>query len=98
MTTLRKGSTGAEVKELQRLLNLSGAGLTVDGDFGAKTHLALIKFQKENGLNRDGVCGPLTWEKLKAQTPNVIQTINECVDSIINTKAFKKLMEVIGNG
>ena len=59
---LKKGSTGPEVEELQRLL-----GITVDGDFGPATELAVMKFQGQRGLKTDGVVGPKTWEKLKSK-------------------------------
>ena len=95
MSTLRKGSTGAEVKELQRLLNLAGAGLTVDGDFGTKTHNAVIKFQKDNGLEVDGIVGSNTWVKLKALDYHAIAIINECVEDIQSLPSFKKLMELM---
>ena len=37
---LKKGSKGDDVKELQKLLNI-----TVDGDFGPATELAVMRFQ-----------------------------------------------------
>ncbi|MDD3646741.1 MAG: peptidoglycan-binding domain-containing protein [Candidatus Gracilibacteria bacterium] len=55
---LRKG--GKSVRELQRALGMS----VVDGDFGKNTFLAVIKFQRENGLTVDGLAGPNTQEKL----------------------------------
>ena len=57
---LKKGSKGAEVKELQKLLKI-----TVDGDFGPATELAVMKFQGQKGLKVDGIVGAKTWEKLK---------------------------------
>jgi hypothetical protein len=59
--TLKKGSKGDEVTELQKFLNAAGYNCgTPDGKFGQKTKLALIKFQIANGLKGDGVTGPLT--------------------------------------
>jgi len=56
---------GAEVLELQKLLNTAGYGiLIVDGKFGPKTKEALIKFQLANGLKGDGIVGPLTRAEL----------------------------------
>lgn len=60
MTILKKGSQGAEVVRLQRLL-----GITVDGKFGAKTKAALQRFQKARGLYADGAAGLLTWMALE---------------------------------
>lgn len=61
---IRRGSTGSAVEALQKKLNLHGAGLIVDGDFGSKTEEALKAFQTQNGLVADGICGPLTWVKV----------------------------------
>lgn len=63
--TLRRGSTGKVVKDLQLFLNAkTGAGLTVDGVFGAKTEEAVKAFQRDHGLTADGVVGPKTWAEL----------------------------------
>ena len=36
----------------------------IDGIFGANTKNAVITFQRENGLDPDGIIGPLTWARL----------------------------------
>jgi len=41
---LKKGSTGPEVEELQKIL-----GIKVDGDFGPKTEQAVKDYQQANG-------------------------------------------------
>lgn len=62
---LRKGSKGNSVKALQMLLNGNGCSCgLVDGDFGAGTHDAVVKFQKAKKLGADGVVGAQTWNKL----------------------------------
>lgn len=67
---LRKGSSGAEVKLLQVLLNAHGCTdtkgqpLTIDGSFGPATRYALATFQSSNGLQADCICGPETWTEL----------------------------------
>lgn len=63
---LRKGSTGAQVKYLQQDLNyVMNSGLSVDGDFGAKTDAAVRAFQKKYGLVVDGVYGSKSQAKMK---------------------------------
>jgi putative chitinase len=57
--TLRRGSSGDDVKKMQAKL-----GLTADGDFGPGTEAALKKWQADNGLTADGVAGPKTLAKL----------------------------------
>lgn len=65
--TLKKGSKGAYVTELQKILMNKGYKLPkygADGDFGSETQTAVKKFQKDNGLTADGIVGKLTWAKL----------------------------------
>lgn len=60
MTTLRKGSRGAEVKQLQQLI-----GVTADGIFGDKTRAAVIEYQRAHNLTPDGIVGARTWAVLR---------------------------------
>jgi len=62
---MRQGSAGESVKWLQWELNQSGANLTIDGMFGKQTKLAVLLFQKDNGLVQDGVAGSMTIDALK---------------------------------
>jgi peptidoglycan hydrolase-like protein with peptidoglycan-binding domain len=64
---LRQGSKGSAVSELQQLLQSKGfySG-KIDGDFGAGTTNAVLKFQKANGLVPDGIVGSSSWAKLRA--------------------------------
>ena len=67
--TLRKGSSGSYVVELQQDLMALGYDLSpygADGKFGAKTESAVKDFQKSHGLTADGVVGPMTWAALDA--------------------------------
>lgn len=64
-TVLHRGSFGDGVAELQELLNKKGFSLSIDSDFGAATELAVMTFQKANGLNADGIVGQKTWVKLR---------------------------------
>ena len=58
---LRTGSTGAEVEELQTFLAAQGYDVgDIDGQFGPKTKAAVMAFQKDSGLQADGVVGPNT--------------------------------------
>lgn len=67
--TLQLGDSGAPVKVLQARLNVWGAHLTVDGEFGSGTEQAVMVFQRAHGLTVDGIVGPLTWNALLAATP-----------------------------
>ena len=62
---LRQGSTGDEVKEVQRRLkNWGYYSGSVDGIFGSGTKQAVISFQKKNGLTADGIVGKSTYAAL----------------------------------
>lgn len=69
MATLRMGSRGAEVEDLQRLVNQnlpSSQRIPVDGDFGQRTHDAVVEFQRKHGLSPvDGIAGPRTMKALR---------------------------------
>lgn len=56
---LRVGSVGQEVRNLQAKL-----GIKVDGTFGMNTKLAVVGFQRQNGLTADGIVGDATRAKL----------------------------------
>lgn len=58
--TLRIGSQGSAVDQLQSALNERGASLNVDGKFGHLTRSAVKDFQGANNLTVDGVVGPKT--------------------------------------
>lgn len=71
--TLRRGSRGPAVEELQQKLNtLPGdqvpSLLGEDGKFGAQTQRAVRDFQRSRTppLPADGIVGPRTWEALDA--------------------------------
>ena len=66
--TLRKGSKGEAVKDLQTMLLKLGYDLGpcgIDGDFGKCTDAAVRKFQKDQGLAVDGICGQNTQAALE---------------------------------
>jgi len=66
-TSLKNGSKGNAVKELQKNLNLLlGLNLEVDGIFGKKTELAVKTFQNEYGLEIDGIYSEQTHIALMA--------------------------------
>ena len=71
--TLRTGSSGNAVEQLQFWLNTisqyvsSIPSVTVDGRFGSGTAAAVRAFQRRYGLTVDGVVGEATWNAVYAQ-------------------------------
>lgn len=59
--TLRKGSTGDDVKLVQRFL-----GLTDDGVFGPVTYSRVRYYQRLRGLEPDGIVGSATWASIES--------------------------------
>ena len=63
--TLKKNSTGEDVKKLQQaLIDLGYLADAADGTFGANTQEAVTRFQAVNGLSADGLAGAKTQELL----------------------------------
>ena len=62
---LCEGLKGDDVETMQTMLAFKVDNeLVVDKDFGAHTKAVLMRFQRENGLVADGICGKNTWSKL----------------------------------
>ena len=73
-TTLRVGMVSDAVTDLQnRLIALGYLKGKADGNFGTQTSLALIAFQKANGLAADGVADTKTLKKLNADNVTTSQ-------------------------
>lgn len=63
--TLRSGSKGDDVVDLQEKLNALGYNCgSADGIFGSKTKSAVKAYQKAKGLVEDGIVGRNTWASL----------------------------------
>lgn len=55
LVLLRRGTKGETVKKMQQAL-----GISADGIFGKGTEKSVKAYQKENGLDADGMVGPKT--------------------------------------
>jgi len=71
MTTLKIGSTGEDVKLLQRFLKLKD-----DGDFGGMTEKAVKAWQKKNGLLDDGIVGKTTWNTMGLASTDLSERVS----------------------
>ena len=80
---LRRGSRGAEVKQLQgNLIYLGYLNDVADGIFGAKTEAAVRRYQSRNGLSVDGIVGEKTRAKLAKEVlllNRILSTAKSCL-------------------
>lgn len=77
-STLKRGSTGAAVKQLQgNLIMLGYLNDTADGIFGAKTESAVAQYQRRNGLTSDGLAGSKTTSAIGSE----VVRINKIIDT-----------------
>lgn len=78
MTLYKIGSRGEAVKQIQKALHL-----IADGIYGRNTEQAVWQFQREHGLNPDGIVGPATLallipERIKKSTRRIDEIIVHC--------------------
>jgi len=75
-TMLQQGAIGNEVAQLQaQLQRLGYYSGSLDGDFGPGTHSAILKFQKDRGLECDGIAGQATIQALKSTNKPTIAPV-----------------------
>ncbi len=75
--TLRNASRGIYVLVLQDALNALGYSTkTLDGAFGPNTRSALLSFQRNNGLNADGICGCCSWRRIVSEAVGIGRTVS----------------------
>ena len=81
--SLRKGSTGSAVKDLQtKLKKLGFYNAYVDGSYGDTTVAAVKAFQKKYDLTADGVAGSETLKKLDSAYKNADSNTSTDDDSL----------------
>jgi len=67
---LNLGSTGEDVRRVQRALNAASprTALTVTGIYDQPTQAAVLAWQAKHAIAENGVAGPATWAALQAGT------------------------------
>ncbi|MGK7918487.1 MAG: peptidoglycan-binding protein [Trichodesmium sp.] len=89
--TLKTGSKGEEVLEIQGILKLLGYYFgEVDGIYSENTATAVMKFQESVGLMPNGIVDQNTWNLLLPKSPqsnNISQTTPKNRDSDCNCSA-----------
>jgi hypothetical protein len=65
---LNLGSSGEDVRRVQRALNAASAGykLSITGSYDAATQAAVTSWQGKNGIAENGVVGPASWAALQS--------------------------------
>jgi len=100
-TTLRYGDTGSSVSEMQeRLIALGYLDGQADGVFGLATKAAIVQFQRENGLVRDGIAGSKTLTALYSDdaTDNTIDTSTTLIKGTVSNTVRKMQERLIAMG
>lgn len=100
LPTLRRGSknkyvTLAQTELKQRGYNLGICG--VDGDFGSATEAAVKQFQRDWGLEADGIIGPKTWAMLQ-NTPAKEVTYTVTIPGLSKAEAQEICRKYKGSG
>ena len=66
---IQKGMSGFDVGVLRRILTALGYDCKVEEDeFDERLKVMVMAYQGENGLDTDGVAGPMTWRSLGVST------------------------------
>jgi len=82
-----------EVRELQRELRKEGFDIGDDGWFGRDTEALVKRFQREHGLDDDGVVGSRTWAALLAEEPPKPSTLFATTYARSNPSLLQQLAE-----
>src|SRR3954466_3315832 len=72
--TLKIGSTGSDVKQLQTYLTRAGIRTTADGQYGRGTAGSVKSFEREQGLKVDGRATPSDQRLVKKTAQSASRT------------------------
>ena len=92
--TLKRGSKGQYVTLAQTELIQKGyscGSYGADGDFGKATEAAVKAFQKDHGLNADGIIGSQTWAALDSTEPATKYTLT--IPHLSNSQADALILQ-----
>ena len=90
MTTLKYGSTGSDVTQLQKLLNATGNyKLSESGNYDALTQNAVRDYQTRNGMTIDGIASDSLWNKLANGGDTAAQTSRNYTGTALDDAASK---------
>lgn len=93
MRLLKHMMSGADVRAVKdRLVALGYLYAATHDTFGDDTLAAVKEFQRDNGLEVDGIVGPLTWDAIFADAPDTPDTPDTATDIPEFTRNLKKGM------
>lgn len=69
VTLIREGDRGDRVRQAQQCLAGCGVTILVDGYYGPISVTIVETFQRDHGLDDDGVIGPATWNTILDAAP-----------------------------
>lgn len=100
---LQIGDQGVAVELLQRELHRLRYFLGQrDGQFGQRTRGALLAFQADQGLEPDGIAGPMTWAAIRKAEPRPLRNLTEAdlaeSGTLQSAKVKDRLADVVGVG
>jgi predicted chitinase len=89
---LRRGDVGSEVTSLQQELQARGfLKGSVDGDFGELTELAVMDFQRSQGLVADGIVGSQTWGRLLRESPSTANPLAHALGTLVERSQLEEI-------
>lgn len=95
--TLKTGSTGTLVKQLQtKLIALGYLNSNADGIYGNQTRSAVIKFQAKSGLKKDGVAGKATQAALAKVGTSSVASVSRGSTKSYNMKDVQAVLKNLG--
>ena len=87
-----QGDTCPEVNDIQNSLTTANYPVgTIDGIFGAQTYAAVVQFQVAQGLEGDGIVGPMTAQALELEAKEVYALNTLCSTPIAAAEASEPL-------
>lgn len=84
--TVRRGANGRHVKYIQGALNninkanKIGTYLPVSGEYDSETELAVMAYQKRNGLMRNGTVDRKLWNRIIRESDNITRQVENNAD------------------
>ena len=101
--TLRTGSKGDAVREIERLLVMQGYNLDEDSLFDSNTEQAVKAFQRANNMVIDGIVGEKTLQAIRSRNRNpkhlTQRDINQAAETLgVPVAAILAVTEIESNG